>query len=234
MQSRRFLALALTAGVLFTFSPKPVFGQGTGTGTGSGASTGGLGATGLGAGGGGNIGAATSAIKGATSGAGSATSIPSNTNPFATTYVDFMSLGKSTNYSMTGPPIQSSAGGTYGKGIYTTTTTTTSTTGNTNSKQPTSFSTQGPRAPFYATVLADNIPLVVHKTSDLQNAVQAVLDRSNYIKDRAAVNFTVTGTTVELTGQVGTERERRTIEGMLRMTPGVRAVQNALEVVQAK
>jgi hypothetical protein len=240
MKSQRFLAFAMAAGLLIAM-PHLVLAQGGGAGSGSGAGGGGQGGGGSGLGGGGsgssgglatgaNIASVSTGIgKAATSGAGSATSIPSDKNPFASTYVDYLSLGKSTNYSLTGSPAEYKGAGSFGKGIYTTTTTTSSSTGgSTSTKQAHGFNSLVPRSPTYSTVLSDTVPLVVRGTPELQNSVQAVL------RNRANVNFTVTGTTVELTGQVSSDRERRTIEGMVRMTPGVRNVQNALQVALPK
>jgi BON domain len=241
MKNRRFLSVILAAGVLIAFGPSFVMAQGTGTGTGTGTGSTGTG-TGTGLGGTGSssntLGSGmtsstgtTTTPKGPTSGTGSATSIPSSSNAFGPTYVDWMSLGNPKNYVTTGTPKPSTASGTYGKGIYTTTTSTSTSTAGGSTHQPTSVLSQGPRAPQYSTVLSDNLPIVVHATAELQTSVQAMIDRSTYIKNRDGIKITVSGNTVELSGQVTSERERRTIEGMVRMTPGVRGVDNGLTVL---
>ena len=167
------------------------------------------------------------------SGVGTAKGIPSNTNPFVASYGDYFSLGDPRKYAK-GPPTTQTV--TFGTGIYTPTTSTSgSQTATTATQQAHGFTTYGTvRNPAYATVLSDDIPLVVHTAPALQSTVRAVIDRSTYIKSKGTVGVTVTGNTVELSGVVGSDRERRTIEGMVRMTPGVRDVQNLLQVAAPK
>ncbi len=243
MRTKRCSMLALTVGMLWACQPVMLLAQTTGGGTTGGATTGG--AT-TGGGGLGGLGGATAAaqqaarvdppkiqVQATSSGTGSATGVPSNSNPFVSSYGDALSMGLPSKF-LTGSPAKPTA--TFGQGIYTKTTTTTgSAAASTTASQAHGFSSTGTtRAPVYSTVLSDDLPLVVHKTSALQTSVQGIIDRSTYIKNKSGITVTVTGNTVDLTGQVTTERERRTIEGMVRMTPGVRDVRNALQVVQAK
>ncbi len=126
--------------------------------------------------------------------------------------------------------------GIFGKTLYTATTTTAGGGGaGAAANQKVGFTTYGtPRSSVYSTVLADDLPLVVHKTDDLFVKVKAVIDRSSYLPSKGNIQISMEGTTVQLQGQVGSEKERRTAEGMVRMTPGVRVVENQLQVVELK
>ncbi len=212
---------------------------GTTTPTGGTTVTGGTGSgTGIGSGGGIGTGSnaptqmitseATQAITGS---AASATTIPSSSNPFSLTYVDPLSLGLPSKYlNQVGTPAKVT--GTFGKGIWTTTTTTVG-TGKTTLANTTvnGFSTYGtPRAPLYMTALSEDMPRVVHAPQKLQGDLRATIDRSSYIKNKDGIQVVVNGSTVELHGQVATDRERRLVEGMMSMTPGVRQVVNQLVV----
>ncbi len=204
------------------------------TATSSSSSTGGIGATsGIGntQGQNGTATPTTSApIQAIQGSAGSATSIPSNSNPFGSTYVDPLSLGQPSKYTdQVGSPAKYT--GTFGTGIYTTTKTTTTTGKASSSTSATGFSTFGtPRAPVYMTALADDFPRVVHTPQKLQGDLQATIARSSFINNKQNIQIIVNGNTVELHGQVSTERERRLVQGMVSMTPGVREVVNQLVV----
>lgn len=93
------------------------------------------------------------------------------------------------------------------------------------------FSTFGvPRAPQYITTLDDSIPLKVHSTPELKGKLDTMIARSTQLNAVRGLNLTVSGGTVTLRGEVPSLRERKKIEGMVRLTPGVRAVNNELKV----
>ncbi|MSU77561.1 MAG: BON domain-containing protein [Gemmataceae bacterium] len=225
--------------VIGTWASVPVaIAQTTGTTTGTTAtSTSGTGGTGIGAGGGigsGNTAAPQNIVavetQAITGSAGSATTIPSSSNPFNLTYVDPLSLGLPSKYSkQIGSPAKIT--GTFGKGIWTTTTTNVGTGKATTSTTTAGFSTYGtPRAPVYMTALSEDFPRVVHVPQKLQGELRATIDRSSFIKNKEGIQVVVNGNIVELHGQVANDRERRLIEGMMSMTPGVRQVNNQLVV----
>ena len=169
------------------------------------------------------------------SGNGTATGTPSDKNSFVNWYGDYLSMGQPSKY-INGPPQKATA--TFGKGIYTTTTTTTQGGGGRGGgtqQNATGFTTIGtPRAPAYSTRLSDDLPVISHSATELQNSVREMLDRSDFVKNKSGINVSVSGTTIELTGTVATDRERRIIEGMVRAEPGVRQVQNLLQVSPTK
>src|SRR6516164_3935180 len=127
MKSRRLL-LAFATSLLLALSPCVVRAQ-TGGGPTGGGPTGG-GPTSGSPGGTGSPSTTTSTsivtsvpTQTPSSGTGSATGIPSNSNSFVSTYGDYMSRGKPSQYATTFGP-QTKGTVTFGKGIYTTTATT--------------------------------------------------------------------------------------------------------------
>jgi osmotically-inducible protein OsmY len=58
-----------------------------------------------------------------------------------------------------------------------------------------------------------------------------MLVSSSYLKKIRNLDLSVDSGAVTLRGEVGTARERRLVEGMVRLTPGVREVRNELTVV---
>jgi hypothetical protein len=243
MKGRRLFLLTLATWLFFALNPRVVLAQ-TGGGPTGGAPTGG-GPTGGAPGGTGSPGSTTTATTNVvsipvvtiTSGTGSATSIPSNSNPFVSTYGDYLSRGNPSKYATTfGPLVKPTV--TFGKGIYTTTATTTSAGAPSAATQANGFTTTGTiRNPQYTTVLSDEVPLVVHSAGALQSELRDVIDRSSFVKSKGTIQINVRGSTVHLVGQVATEKEYRLVEGMVRTTPGVagvRDVQNELKIVQVK
>lgn len=218
-------------------------GIGTGGGIGTGARTGGAGGAGFaggtsgaqftgGAGGSGFVGGAGAIGGGRTTGVGgTAVVIPTTSNPFVSTYANPYAAGLSGastvfSYKPTPPAYKP-----FGQPIWSTTTTTASASTGTNG-QATGFSTIGMiKAPSYVTVLSDDIPFVQHHAGQLQTQIQAALERSSFLKEKN-VTVQVDGDTVILLGTAASERERRLIEGMVRLTPGVRNVDNQLDVIQ--
>lgn len=71
-------------------------------------------------------------------------------------------------------------------------------------------------------------PVTPVATSQLQNDIAGMITRSNEIANPAGVSVTVNQGIVTLTGTVRDIEEARTIAGMIRLTPGVRRVQNEL------
>jgi hypothetical protein len=172
-------------------------------------------------------------VQSRTSGTGSATTNPSNSNPFVATYGDYMSLGQPSKYANSFGPLAKPTV-TFGKGIYTTTATTTTNTPTTTT-QANGFTTTGiVRNPQYTTVLSEELPPVIHKSDAILADVRSVIDRSTFVTNKNAIQVNVTGNIIELRGAVGTEKERRMVEGMVRMSPGVYDVQNKLTIVQSK
>jgi hypothetical protein len=169
-----------------------------------------------------------------TSGNGSATSIPSNSNPFVSTYGDYLSWGQPSKYATTFGPLAKPTV-TFGKGIYTTTASTNSTAAASTTTAPTGFSTTGTvRNPQYTTALSEEIPLVFHQPAALLADVKDVIARSSKLQSKNGILVGVDGATILLTGQVSSDRERQLAEAMVSMTPGVRSVQNALVVAPTK
>jgi hypothetical protein len=251
MKNRRLIALAFgTCFLLICTGQSRAQTTGTTTG-GTGGTTGGTG----GIGGVGSTGAAGSTggtsqtanvvqtlttsqqIYSATGAAGSATTMPSSSNPFALTYVSPYSLGLPTNYSTLfgAQNVINQSGGPKGSYTYlytapstaTTSTSTTATTAN-------GFTTYGTvRSPVYATVLSDNIPVPVHTTSEIRTKVQSIIERSSMLKNKGNIQVTMDGNTVVLSGQVPA-REIQLVEGMVRLTPGVSEVRNQLQPIAPK
>lgn len=93
------------------------------------------------------------------------------------------------------------------------------------------FATVGLRkAPSYVTTLSDDIPLIRHLPSQLERDLQDVLRRSTTLKGKEGIAVSVSGQVAILRGQVPSERELRLAESLIRLTPGVRDVQNELTV----
>lgn len=65
--------------------------------------------------------------------------------------------------------------------------------------------------------------------SELQQNLQSIIARSSSIKDPSKIKVAIEGNTVVLSGPVASERELKLVEGMIRLTPGVRAIRNELQ-----
>jgi hypothetical protein len=229
----------------------PGIGSGAGIGSGGGGGMGFSGGSGFAGGGGTSGGAApgTGFTGGAgtttgrtTTGAGSATTVPTNSNPFLNTYSNPQAIGLSGaktvfSYSPTPP-----ASKNFGQPLYTATPTPGGATGlgaglgtglggglgGTDSIG--SFTTLGiRRAPAYITTLADDMPRPNHDYAKMKVDLQIALDNSPHLKQKK-IDVTVAGSTVILKGRVASARDRRLAEAMVRLTPGVRDVQNELTV----
>lgn len=64
----------------------------------------------------------------------------------------------------------------------------------------------------------------------LYGEVRSVLDRSTSLPSRGNIQLRMNGPGLILEGTVADERERRLAEGLVRLTPGVREVENRLQV----
>jgi hypothetical protein len=107
-------------------------------------------------------------------------------------------------------------------------------TGTTATQETSGFTTIGiPRAPAYVTVLSEDTPLVTYSPTKLQVDLRAFIDRSSTLRSKKNIQVEVVESTVILRGTVADERERRLAEGMIRLTPGVRDVQNELVIASA-
>src|SRR5262249_55561157 len=131
---------------------------------------------------------------------------------------------------ITGSSTSGNAGrkGGFGQPLYAIATTTSTAVGTTSnySATATGFSTIGMRKNIpYVTVLGEDLPRPTYVLN--RQELQAILDRSP-IKSNVSVQ--VAGTKVTLRGEVATAREKRLAEGVLRLTPGVRDVDNQLRI----
>jgi hypothetical protein len=249
MKTRRIAVWGLLTSLGLLVGAHTAFGQGGTTGGGgatggggSGSSGGGgnaqtIGISGVGSGGSASTsGSSTSVsappvrILATSSGNGSSTGIPSSSNPWVSWYGDPMSFGLPSKF-LNGPP--SKPGDTFGKALYTTTTTTNTAASPNNANQAAAgFNTAGiVRNPQYATVLSEDLPIVVHDSDTLLATVRGDIARASMLKSKDTIQVNIKGGTIILTGQVATERERNVVEGRVRWTPGVREVQNELKVV---
>ena len=67
-------------------------------------------------------------------------------------------------------------------------------------------------------------------TAQLQADLQGMVSRSSSLKNPSGVTVVVEGPIAILRGKVADDDEKRLVEGMLRLTPGVRGVRNELQV----
>lgn len=155
--------------------------------------------------------------------------VPSTSNPWLSTYGNPYAIGQ----SVLGSGSTAKASGVnkgFGQSLYSTTNTSIGTTTGlqSNSNSGNGFNnTNISKAPRYTSALAEDVPFVSHPPALLQAKLQDILTRSSTVRsDR--IQVVVDGGTVFLLGQVGSERERRLAESMLRLTPGVDDIENRL------
>jgi hypothetical protein len=173
----------------------------------------------------------------ATSGTPSATSIPSNSNYLGSSYVNYFTLGLPQNYQSKfgAQNVTPNITGTFGKYIYVANPSNTAGTASTTATQGIGFTTFGqPRAPAYSTAFAETFPIVRPELTQVQAEASDAIARSSMLKNKSTIQVAMNGPVVLLTGAVGSETERATAEGMVRMTPGVTEVQNNLVVDPSK
>jgi hypothetical protein len=89
----------------------------------------------------------------------------------------------------------------------------------------------GRRGPAYTVSVA--FPLATTTAGQLQTEAQRVINRSRSLTMKETIKVKAEGQGLVLEGQVGSEGEKRLAENMLRLTPGVRSVENNLQVVQS-
>ena len=170
----------------------------------------------------------------ATPKSGSGNVVPAASNVFRNYYLNPMSLGMASTTGTGGA--KGTVKGTFGQPLYapaTTTSTTPTQKGRTNTQAATStavsFNTYGmDRSVPYITDLHADIPLVVRPSAVLHKELTGIVQGSSYLKSNGNIAVSVEGGVVVLRGQVGSERERRLAETMLRFEPGVRDVRNEL------
>jgi osmotically-inducible protein OsmY len=161
----------------------------------------------------------------------SANSVPSQYDPFRTTYVNPYAAEQTVIGSLaTGR----SKNASFGQPLYfsTTTQSQSNVANNSANQQQNGFTTLNmKKAPSYITALHEDLtsrPL--YNSAVVQRELQSRFDRSNRLKGKAQVQVTVEGPIVVLTGQAATERDRRLAEALVRMEPGVQSVDNRLAV----
>jgi len=79
----------------------------------------------------------------------------------------------------------------------------------------------------YATVV--DFPTTPFNGTALQAQLQGIIDQSSALRNPRSIQISMDGRTVILRGRVTDEKERRLAENLIRLTPGVRQVQNELE-----
>jgi hypothetical protein len=86
------------------------------------------------------------------------------------------------------------------------------------------------RTPSYGTNLGSTTPMIAVGNPQLQLRVQNVVLNSTRLPSRSGIRVGVVGQTVVLQGTVSDDHERRLAESIIRLTPGVRDVQNQLVI----
>jgi hypothetical protein len=121
--------------------------------------------------------------------------------------------------------------------LYTATTTTTPTTGITGTLNSTSGmnlnqagSILNRRGPAYT--VSVTFPYEPPSAGQLRTEAENVLARSSSLSMKDTIKVKADGQTLVLEGQVRNDQERRLAENMVRLTPGVRSIQNNLQIVQ--
>jgi hypothetical protein len=173
----------------------------------------------------------------ATSGTPSATTIPSSANPFGPNYVNYFTLGQPSVYTnkFGAQNITGNLTGTFGKYIYVANPATSAGAASTTPTSGIGFTTfPTPRAPLYTTAFAESFPVTRPQLSQVQADAKDAIARSSMLKNKDSIQVVMNGPVILLSGAVGSETERITAEGMVRMTPGVGDVQNNLVVDPSK
>jgi osmotically-inducible protein OsmY len=161
----------------------------------------------------------------------SATSVPSQYDPFRTTYVNPYAAGQ-TVIGSTQTGKTKNAG--FGQPLYfsATTQSQSNVANNAANQQQNGFTTLSmKKAPSYITALhEDMFSRAPANPAVVQRELQSRFDRSTRLQGKAQVQVYVDGPIVILTGQAATERDRRLAEALVRMEPGVQSVDNRLAV----
>jgi hypothetical protein len=80
----------------------------------------------------------------------------------------------------------------------------------------------------YATEIRFPVPPI--QPPQVQADLQLLISRTSAIRNPSNVRIEVRGDTVIIRGRVTDDDERRLVEGMVRMEPGIRAVRNELTI----
>jgi hypothetical protein len=171
-----------------------------------------------------------------------ATAVPAATDPFITTYNSPLIIGingVSESYSSNSTGGVAQVGPSLGFGVPTwtaaTATNSATTVKNTTGTNGEGFDTTAvPKTPAYMTVLSKSVPYVQHNSSKLQETLLSTLASVPFLQGKKGVFLAVDGSTVFLKGEVEDEAKRRVLEGVVRMTPGVRNVVNELVALNKK
>jgi hypothetical protein len=91
-------------------------------------------------------------------------------------------------------------------------------------------STLNRRGPAYMVTLA--FPVSAPSSSQLQSEAQKVIDQSTSLTKKDTIKTKMDGQTLVMEGQVGSDREKRLAENLVRLS-GIRSIQNNLQIVQA-
>ena len=207
-------------------------GSGIGTsGSGSGTGTSGTGSTSPFAG---NVasGFGTQSTSGMTSTGTTTSGSPTASNPFQSTYVNPYAVGVAAG-NTTGSTSATKAFGAASLFVASTASKTsslsTTTTVNSNSGQGFTTITL-PKSIQYSTSLSEDVPLVAHVPSVMQDKLAGLLARSSMLRDRRQMRVDVQGNVVVLSGKAASERDREHAESILRLEPGVTEVVNQIQV----
>jgi hypothetical protein len=84
------------------------------------------------------------------------------------------------------------------------------------------------RRPAFVTQVA--FPVRRISSGQVQTELRDVIARSSALSQPADIQVNMEGQAVVLKGEVADDRERRVVEGMIRLTPGVHEVRNQLKV----
>jgi BON domain len=158
---------------------------------------------------------------------GASTSKPGTTSFLGPNYANPLAMGLGSNTSIT------SAGPAFGTALYTITNTqtntgrvTTSTTNQNNTSYGSGVGVR--RLPAYATTLKIKDPPPPPSAAAVQLDLQNMIVLSPQLDSRNAIRVLIDGQAVVLQGQVVDDEERRMVENMVRLTPGVGVVRNEL------
>ena len=159
----------------------------------------------------------------------SVNAVPSASNPFKTTYINPYAVGLVPSTGATG---KTTSNKVFGQPVYSTTTTISnlSSLANSNNSGFGFTTVNQPKGPHYTTSLADDIPLITRSAEVQQKELIDLLARSSRIKSKDRMRIDIQGAVVVLSGEAANEHDRRLAESLLRLTPGVVAVDNRLKL----
>jgi hypothetical protein len=87
------------------------------------------------------------------------------------------------------------------------------------------------RGPAYT--VAVSFPYEPLSAVQLRTEAESILARSSALSMKDTIRVRTDGQTLVLQGQVRSAQEKRLVENMIRLTPGVHSIQNNLQIVQA-